>query len=102
MPAGAILILVGSLSAVSERQCAMLRERAGVAELIVPPVVLREGERHDAWSEWGERIGARLRAGADLIVRIGRDDAFDPAEGARLRRRRWPRSSRRISGTWAA
>jgi uncharacterized protein YgbK (DUF1537 family) len=84
VPAGAVLILVGSLSAVSERQCAMLRERAGVAELIVPPVVLREGERHEAWSEWDERIGAGLRAGADLIVRIGRDNAFDPAEGARL------------------
>ncbi|SAL41133.1 four-carbon acid sugar kinase family protein [Caballeronia telluris] len=82
--AGAILILVGSLSAVSERQCAMLRERAGVAELIVPPAVLREGADHPTWGEWLGRIGARLEAGADLIVRIGRDDAFDPAEGAHL------------------
>jgi uncharacterized protein YgbK (DUF1537 family) len=82
--AGAILILVGSLSAVSERQCAMLRERAGVPELVVPPAVLREGERHAAWSEWLDRIGAQLQADADLIVRIGRDEAFDPAEGAHL------------------
>lgn len=82
--AGAILILVGSLSAVSERQCAMLRERASVAELIVPPAVLREGAAHPAWGEWLGRIGARLQADADLIVRIGRDDAFDPAEGAHL------------------
>jgi uncharacterized protein YgbK (DUF1537 family) len=82
--AGAILILVGSLSAVSERQCAMLRERAGVAELIVPPAVLREGADHPTWGEWLGRIGARLEAGADLIVRIGRDEAFDPAEGAHL------------------
>ncbi|MDR5753295.1 MULTISPECIES: four-carbon acid sugar kinase family protein [unclassified Caballeronia] len=82
--AGAILILVGSLSAVSERQCAMLRERAGVTELIVPPAVLREGADHPAWGEWLGRIGARLQAGADLIVRIGRDEAFDPAEGAHL------------------
>jgi uncharacterized protein YgbK (DUF1537 family) len=81
---GAILILVGSLSAVSERQCAMLRERVGVTELIVPPAVLREGASHPAWGEWLGRIGARLEAGADLIVRIGRDKAFDPAEGAHL------------------
>ncbi|CAB3806204.1 D-threonate kinase [Paraburkholderia ultramafica] len=80
----AILILVGSLSAVSEQQCAMLRERAGVAELIVPPAVLRAGERHPEWAGWQARIGAHLGGSADLLVRIGRDDLFDPAEGAQL------------------
>ena len=29
-------------------------------------------------------LGATLAARADLLVRIGRDDAFDPAEGAQL------------------
>ncbi|MGE8166558.1 four-carbon acid sugar kinase family protein [Paraburkholderia sp. NPDC080076] len=80
----AILILVGSLSAVSEQQCAMLRERAGVGELIVPPVVLRVGESHHEWAAWQARVGAHLSAHTDLLVRIGRDDLFDPAEGAQL------------------
>jgi uncharacterized protein YgbK (DUF1537 family) len=80
----AILILVGSLSAVSEQQCTMLRERAGVGELIVPPVVLRAGELHLEWAGWQARVGAHLSAHTDLLVRIGRDDRFDPAEGAQL------------------
>ncbi|WP_244817684.1 four-carbon acid sugar kinase family protein [Caballeronia sp. Lep1P3] len=81
---GPVLALVGSLSAVSERQCAMLRSEAGIVELIVPPAVLRDGARHESWQAWGDDIGERLRGGHDLIVRIGRDDAFDPSEGARL------------------
>jgi D-threonate/D-erythronate kinase len=80
----AILILVGSLSAVSEQQCTMLRERAGVRELIVPPAVLRAGELHLEWAGWQARVGAHLGAHTDLLVRIGRDDLFDPAEGAQL------------------
>jgi uncharacterized protein YgbK (DUF1537 family) len=80
----AILILVGSLSAVSEQQCTMLRERAGVVELIVPPAVLRAGELHLEWASWQARVGAHLSAHTDLLVRIGRDDLFDPAEGAQL------------------
>jgi uncharacterized protein YgbK (DUF1537 family) len=81
---GAILILVGSLSAVSERQCAMLRERARVSELIVPPAVLRVGSEHTDWRAWQSKIGDYLERHLDLLVRIGRDDAFDPLEGAHL------------------
>jgi uncharacterized protein YgbK (DUF1537 family) len=81
---GAILILVGSLSAVSERQCAMLRERARVSELIVPPALLRAGSEHTDWHAWQSKIGECLERHLDLLVRIGRDDAFDPAEGAHL------------------
>jgi len=81
---GAILVLVGSLSAVSERQCAMLRERARVSELIVPPAVLRVGSEHADWGTWQVKIGDYLERHLDLLVRIGRDDAFDPAEGAHL------------------
>ncbi|NIE66363.1 four-carbon acid sugar kinase family protein [Burkholderia sp. Ax-1719] len=83
---GPILVLVGSLSAVGERQCAVLRERVALAELIVPPEVLRAGHAHAQWTRWGEEIGAILgtRQHADLLLRIGRDDAFDPAEGAQL------------------
>jgi D-threonate/D-erythronate kinase len=81
---GPILALVGSLSAISERQCALLCAEAGVCEMVVPPDVLRDGARHPDWQTWSERIGANVRGKEDAIVRIGRDDAFDPAEGARL------------------
>ena|GEM_PF-167055 len=87
---GPILVLVGSLSAVGERQCAVLRERVstegphGLVELVVPPAVLRAGAAHEHWLQWGARIGATLGSHTDLLLRIGRDDAFDPAEGAHL------------------
>jgi len=79
-----VLVLVGSLSPVSEKQCAMLRERTGIAQLIVAPDVLRRGPAHPDWAGLRAQIGATLGARADLLVRIGRDDAFDPAEGAQL------------------
>lgn len=78
------LVLVGSLSDVSQRQCAMLKERASIGELVVPPAVLRQGVAHADWAGWEMRIGEYLRRGEDLLLRIGRDEAFDPAEGARL------------------
>jgi uncharacterized protein YgbK (DUF1537 family) len=78
------LVLVGSLSGVSERQCAMLKARASIGELVVPPAVLRQGMSHADWAGWEARIGEYLRRGEDLLLRIGRDEAFDPAEGARL------------------
>lgn len=78
------LVLVGSLSSVSERQCAMLKEQASIGELVVPPEVLRRGPSHGHWAGWQMRIGDYLRRGEDLLLRIGRDAAFDPSEGARL------------------
>jgi uncharacterized protein YgbK (DUF1537 family) len=78
------LVLVGSLSGVSERQCTMLKTRGGVTEMTVPPAVLRCGMRHADWAAWENRIGQHLRRGEDLLLRIGRDEAFDPAEGAHL------------------
>ncbi|TDV49088.1 uncharacterized protein YgbK (DUF1537 family) [Pseudomonas graminis] len=78
------LVLVGSLSGVSERQCAMLKERTGIKDLVVPPPVLRQGKKHVDWDSWEARIGQCLNQGDDLLLRIGRDEAFDPAEGAHL------------------
>jgi len=83
-PGGPTLVLVGSLSAVCDRQCAMLRERAGVEELVVPPDVLREGAGHRDWLSWRQQIAVSMQAGRDLLLRIGRDNAFDPSEGAQL------------------
>ncbi|VVE41169.1 four-carbon acid sugar kinase family protein [Pandoraea anhela] len=82
--AGRILTLVGSLSAVSRQQCARLCEDNDVVEWIVPPAVLRAGEAHAERAGWCERIGRAIGQGTDLLVRIGRDDAFDPGEGAQL------------------
>jgi uncharacterized protein YgbK (DUF1537 family) len=79
-----ILILVGSLSGVCERQCALLKERGGVSELVVPPEVLRQGTTHGDWAIWQARIGEQLDGWSDLLLRIGRDEAFDPQEGAQL------------------
>lgn len=79
-----ILILVGSLSGVCERQCALLKERGGVSELVVPPEVLRQGTTHGDWAMWQARIGEQLDGWSDLLLRIGRDEAFDPQEGAQL------------------
>jgi D-threonate/D-erythronate kinase len=79
-----ILVMVGSLSAVSSRQSDILRASGAIEELIVPPAVLREGAGHAQWAPLGARIGETLAAGSDLLLRIGRDDAFDPAEGAQL------------------
>jgi uncharacterized protein YgbK (DUF1537 family) len=79
-----ILILVGSLSGVCERQCALLKERGGVSELVVPPEVLRQGKTHGDWAMWQARIGEQLDGWSDVLLRIGRDVAFDPQEGAQL------------------
>jgi uncharacterized protein YgbK (DUF1537 family) len=79
-----ILVLVGSLSAVSQQQCALLCERAALDELVVPPALLRQGPRHADWAAWQGRLGACLAAGTDLLLRIGRDDAFDAAQGEQL------------------
>lgn len=78
------LVLVGSLSSVSERQCALLKERAGIGEMVVPPAVLRAGLAHADWAGWEMRIAEYLRRGEDVLLRIGRDEHFNPAEGARL------------------
>jgi uncharacterized protein YgbK (DUF1537 family) len=82
-PRAPILTMVGSLSGVSIRQCAMLKERGDIQELTVPPAVLRQGQTHADWHSWQARIGSSLDAG-DLLLRIGQDQAFDPQEGAHL------------------
>ena len=82
--AGSVLVMVGSLSSVSEQQCTVLKARSGIAELRVPSAVLRRGMGHEEWALWAARIAQYLNRGEDLLLRIGRDAAFDPAEGAHL------------------
>uniref|UniRef100_UPI002FC92087 nucleotide-binding domain containing protein n=1 Tax=Ramlibacter sp. TaxID=1917967 RepID=UPI002FC92087 len=83
-PPGPTLVLVGSLSAVTDRQCAVLRDSGLVREMVVPPVVLRRGPLHAEWQSLHARIGELLGAGTDLLLRIGREQALDPSEGALL------------------
>ncbi|VVE41560.1 four-carbon acid sugar kinase family protein [Pandoraea terrigena] len=81
---GPLLTLVGSLSAVSHQQCARLCAENAVLEWTVPPAVLRAGASHPDIAGWRTCIGGAIEKGNDVLVRIGRDDAFDPAEGAQL------------------
>lgn len=81
---GPVLTLVGSMSGVSGRQASYLCEQAGIDALVVPPQALRDGARHAAWIASQQSIAECLMAGRDLLVSIGRDDAFDPAEGPQL------------------
>lgn len=81
---GPVLTLVGSMSGISGKQAAYLCEHAPVECLVVPPQALREGARHAAWVATEQSIAECLGAGRDLLVSIGRDNAFDPAEGPAL------------------
>ncbi|RZT41495.1 four-carbon acid sugar kinase family protein [Cupriavidus agavae] len=81
---GPVLTLVGSMSGVSGKQAAYLCGKTGMASLVLAPQVLRDGPHDAAWSATQRELGAVLAAGRDLLVSIGRDDAFDPAEGPQL------------------
>ena len=73
---GPVLALVGSMSGISGRQTAYLCERTAIDCLSVAPQVLRNGVAHADWHATQQSIGATLRAGRDMLVSIGRDDAF--------------------------
>ncbi|WP_427912927.1 four-carbon acid sugar kinase family protein [Ramlibacter sp. MMS24-I3-19] len=81
---GPTLVLVGSLSAVTDRQCAVLQESGRVRQLVVPPSVLRQGPLHAEWQSLHACIGELLATGTDLLLRIGREQGLDPSEGALL------------------
>ena len=81
---GPTLVLVGSLSAVADRQCAVLRASGPVRELVVPPSVLRHGPMHTEWRSLHASVGELLGSGTDLLLRIGREQVLDPSEGAFL------------------
>ena len=83
-PTGPTLVLAGSLSSVTERQTARLVMESGIQVLVVPPSVLREGPAHAAWVSLQQRIEDTVRSGTDLLLKIARDERFDPGEGAQL------------------
>lgn len=81
---GPVLALVGSLSGVSGRQAALLRQETGIDAIEIAPQTLRDGAGHAAWNAAQQDIARRLDHDCDLLLTIGRDDAFDPAEGPLL------------------
>ncbi|KSW23908.1 MULTISPECIES: four-carbon acid sugar kinase family protein [unclassified Pseudomonas] len=78
------VVLAGSLSAIADRQCEELQRRSDIRQLSLPPAVLRQGSEHADWPDWQAQVGALLEQGRDLLLRIGRDERPDPAEGALL------------------
>ncbi len=82
---GPTLVVAGSLSDVTERQAARLAQWEGIQAIVVPPRVLRDGASKDEWVALQTRIEAVLGDGVDVLLQIGRDDRFDPGEGAQLR-----------------
>lgn len=81
---GPTLVLVGSLSDTTDRQCGVVRASGAFQERVVPPSLLRQGRSHPEWPSLHASIGDVLGAGGDLLLRIGREQALDPAEGALL------------------
>lgn len=83
-PTGPILIVAGSLSTTTERQTDRLVRQEDIATFVVSPQVLRGGALVDAWYALQASIGESLANGVDVLLKIGRDDDFDPGEGATL------------------
>lgn len=81
---GPILFLVGSLSEVCKRQCAVLIGEDQIQEFLVPATVLRDGPSHPQWAANATRLRDLLDDGNDVLVQIGQDDHFNPAEGPAL------------------
>jgi len=81
---GPVLTLVGSMSGISGKQAAYLCDQTGMTSLVVPPQVLRDGATHHDWTATQRSLAEVLGANRDLLVSIGRDDAFDPSEGPKL------------------
>lgn len=83
-PHGPVLVVVGSLSAVSRAQAGRLAAEPGVTTLTVTPEALRHGPGHRAWQAAGAALAAALDRGADVLLTIGVGETVDLAEGWRL------------------
>ena len=81
---GPVLVVVGSPSQVSDRQCATLKACCSVEEIVVAPHVLRDGPSHPAWITLQTKIGQVLEEPKDLLVRIDSGVRFDACEGPQL------------------
>ncbi len=83
-PHGPVLVVVGSLSAVSREQAGRLAAEPGVTTLTVTPEALRHGPGHPEWQAAGPALAAALDRGADVLLTIGGGKTVDLAEGWQL------------------
>jgi D-threonate/D-erythronate kinase len=79
--AGPILTVVGSLSAVSRRQAAVLERHAPLSVFAPTPEALRTGESHPLWQSLRDEVGQALSAGQDVMIRTGVEGHDDLAGG---------------------
>lgn len=81
---GAILAVVGSLSAISRRQAQALEKRAGLACFVAAPQILRAGEGAAGWVALRDTVAQALAQGRDALIRIGTDRHDDLSRGREL------------------
>ena len=81
--AGPILIVVGSLSAVSRQQARSVEAGTDLASFVAAPRVLRAGATDARWQALRDTVGQALLAGRDVMIRIeeGGEDGGDLAQG---------------------
>src|SRR5690606_30568296 len=82
--AGAILTVVGSVSAVSREQAAELFRRRVMVRMDIPADVLIGGASHHDWAVYQARLGAALEKGDDMLLVIADDDRPDLRQGLML------------------
>ncbi|MDR5765864.1 MULTISPECIES: four-carbon acid sugar kinase family protein [unclassified Caballeronia] len=69
---GPVLVVVGSISAVSDRQCAKLLKGSHMRVLEIRPELLTEGPTHPDWNQHRDFGAETMQAGCDLLVTIAR------------------------------
>ena len=80
-PHGPVLIVVGSLSAVSRTQARHAAEQSGVVAIVVPPDALRRGDTHPAWQAAVAAVETALARADDVVLTIGAEGPRDLTEG---------------------
>lgn len=78
---GPILVVVGSLSAVSRTQAQALRARTALVCLEAPPDVLSAGEGAAGWAALRDAVAGAAAEGRDILVAIGTSERNDLSRG---------------------
>jgi uncharacterized protein YgbK (DUF1537 family) len=78
---GAIVAVVGSLSAVSRQQAGQLETQSEMVVLVPPPEVLRAGPADPRWQALQVAVAAALDSGRDLLIRTGLEAHNDLSQG---------------------
>jgi uncharacterized protein YgbK (DUF1537 family) len=78
---GAIVAVVGSLSAVSRQQAEQLEAQSDMVVLVPPPEVLRAGAADPRWQALQGAVAAAIDSGKDLMIRTGLEAHNDLSQG---------------------